>query len=152
MLYKALLHLHNLIWWIIFISGLWANFCVWRGYLAETPWTKRERLAGLVFSMSLATQLLVGLALYFNSPIVHSLMTGEAIGAERVKATFFAMLHPLTMFTAVVLSQAGYSISKRLADDRRKYHVAAMCFSAALVVVLLAVPWPFLSYGRSLMP
>jgi cytochrome c biogenesis factor len=149
---KGLLHLHNLIWWIILISGLWANFRVWRGHLAETPWTRRERLAGLIFSSALATQLLVGLVLYFNSPIVKSLMTGQADGPERLKAAFFGVMHPLAMFTSVVLGQVGFSVSKRLGDDRRKYQVAAMCYTAALVVLLIAVPWPFLSYGRSLMP
>jgi cytochrome c biogenesis factor len=151
-MYTGLKHLHNLIFWIIFLSGLWANFRTWRGHLTETPWTRRERIAGLVFSMSLATQLLIGLILYFNSPIVHSLMTGVAAGPERVKAVFFALLHPLVMFTAVVFSQVGYSVSKRLRDDRAKYRVAAMCYTAALVVLLTAVPWPFLSYGRSLIP
>jgi hypothetical protein len=152
MFYKALLHLHNLTWWIILISGLWANFRVWRGHLAETPWTRRERLAGLVFSSALATQLLIGLTLYFNSPIVQDLLAGKVVGADRLKATFFGIMHPLTMFTAVVLGQVGFSVAKRLSDDRRKYQMAAMCYTAALVVLLLAVPWPFLSYGRSLLP
>ncbi|MGO9113686.1 MAG: hypothetical protein ACLP9L_31020 [Thermoguttaceae bacterium] len=152
MFYKALLHLHNLTWWIILLSGLWAVFRVLRGQLAQLSWTRHERLAGLVFSSALATQFLIGLTLYFNSPTVHSLMTGEAVGAERLAVTFFGLIHPLTMFTAVVLGQVGFSVSKRLSDDHRKYRIAAICYTAALVVLLLAVPWPWLSYGRSLMP
>jgi len=61
-------------------------------------------------------------------------------------------MHPLTMFAAVVLGQVGFSVSKRLGDDRRKYLVAVVCYTAALVILLTAVPWPFLSYGRSLAP
>ena len=80
------------------------------------------------------------------------LFAGGATGPERLAATFFGMIHPLTMFTAVVLGQAGFSVSKRLSDDRRKYRIAVICYTAALVVLLLAVPWPWLSYGRSLMP
>ena len=152
MFYIATRHLHNLTWWIILFTGLWAVFRAWRGYLAEIPWTRRERLAGLVFSSSLATQLLIGLTLYFSSPTVHTLMTGEAVGADRLKALFFGLIHPLTMFTAVVLGQVGFSVSKRLSDDHRKYHVATLCYTAALLVLLFAVPWPWLSYGRSLMP
>jgi hypothetical protein len=152
MFHIALLHLHNLTWWIILLSGLWATLRVWRGYVAKSSWTRREWLAGLVFSSALATQLLIGLTLYFNSPIVHSLMTGEAAGIDRLKATFFGVIHPLAMFTAVVLGQAGFSVSKRLGDDRRKYQIAVVCYTAALAIVLLAVPWPWLSYGRSLMP
>jgi hypothetical protein len=152
MLYIGLKHLHNLTWWIILISGLWACFNLWRGFLTKTHWTRRERIAGLIFSSALATQLLIGLALYLNSPIVHSLMAGQAAGPDRFKAEFFAMMHPLTMFLAVVLGQVGYSVSKRLSDDCRKFRFAAIGYTAALVLVLLAVPWPFLSYGSSLMP
>jgi len=152
MFYKATLHLHNLTWWIILLTGLWAILRVWRGWLAQTPWTRHERLPGLAFSSALATQLLIGLALYFQSPVVRTLFTGGATGLERLIATFFGLIHPLTMFTAVVLGQAGFSVSKRLSDDRRKYRTAVICYTAALVVLLLAVPWPWLSYGRSLVP
>ncbi|MGA2255942.1 MAG: hypothetical protein ABSG53_14955 [Thermoguttaceae bacterium] len=152
MFYKATLHLHNLTWWIILFSGLWAIFRVWRGYLAQSSWTRHERLAGLVFSSALATQLLIGLALYSQSPVVRPLFVGGAAGLDRLAATFFGLIHPLTMFTAVVLGQVGFSVSKRLSDDRRKYRIAVICYTAALVVLLLAVPWPFLSYGRSLAP
>lgn len=152
MFYKATLHLHNLTWWIILFSGLWTTFRVWRGHLAGLTWTRHERLAGLVFSTALATQLLIGLTLYFQSPVVRPLFAGGATTPERLAATFFGLIHPLVMFTAVVLGQAGFSISKRLSDDRRKYRIAVICYTAALAVLLLAVPWPPLSYGRSLLP
>ena len=111
-----------------------------------------ERLAGLVFSSALATQLVIGLTLYFQSPVVRPLFAGGAAGPERLAATFFGLIHPLTMFTAVVLGQVGFSVSKRLNDDRRKYRIAVICYTAALVALLLAVPWPWVSYGRSLVP
>jgi len=152
MFYKAALHLHALTWWVILFTGLWAVFRVWRGDLAQSAWTRRERLAGLVFSSALATQLLIGLALYSQTPVVRPLFVGGAAGLERLAATFFGLIHPMAMFTAVVLGQVGFSVSKRLSDDRRKYRTAVICYTAALVVLLLAVPWPWLSYGRSLLP
>ena len=152
MLYIATLHLHTVTWWIILFTGLWTVFRVWRGQLAQSAWTRHERLAGLVFSSALATQLLIGLALYFQSPVVRPLFAGGAFGPDGFAATFFGLIHPLAMSTSVVLGQAGFSLSKRLGDDRRKYRMAVICYTAALVVLLLAVPWPWLSYGRSLAP
>ena len=152
MFFTAAKHLHNLNWWIILFSGLWAVVRVWRGNLAGTAWSKQAKLSGLIFSSALAMQLLIGLVLYFQSDIVHTFLTGRAAGPERLTATFFGLIHPLAMFTAVALGQAGYSVSKRIRDDRGKYRAAALCYSAALVIVLLAVPWPPLSYGRSLLP
>jgi len=152
MFYLATRHLHNLVWWIILFSGLWAIFRVWRGWLGQKAWTGREWLAGLVFSSALATQLLIGLALYFQTPVVRPLFAGGAVEQERLIATFFGLIHPLTMFVAVVLGQLGFSVSKRIQDDGRKYRIAAICYTGALLALLLAVPWPFLPYGRSLTP
>ncbi len=122
------------------------------GQLAQSAWTRRERLAGLVFSSALATQFLIGLALYFQSPVVRPLFSGGAAGPDAFATTFFGLIHPLAMFTAVVFGQVGFSVSKRLSDDRRKYRIAVICYTAALAVLLCAVPWPWLSYGRSLAP
>ena len=152
MFYKATLHLHTLTWWIILFTGLWAIFRIWRGHLGQAAWTRHERLAGLVFSSALATQLLIGLALYFQSPVVRPLFTGGAAESERLIANFFGLIHPLATFTAVVLGQVGFSVSKRLSDDRRKYRIAVICYTVALVVPLLAVLWAWLNYGRAPLP
>ncbi len=152
MYFIATRHLHDLCWWIILFTGLWAVFCAWRGQLACLPWTQRDRLAGLVFSSALATQLLVGLALYLQSPLVHGLLAGGVAGFDPRAAMFFGLFHPFIMFTAVVLGQVGFSASKRISDDRRKFRVAAGCYTAALVLVLAAVFWAWFSYGRSLLP
>jgi cytochrome c biogenesis factor len=152
MFYIATRHLHNLTWWIVLFTGLWAVVRVWRGHLAQSSWTRHERLAGLVFSSALATQFLFGLALYLQSPVVRPLFAGGAAGPERRAATFFGLIHPLAMFTAVVLGQIGFSVSKRASDDRRKYRVAAICYTAALAVPLFTVLWAWLSYGRSPLP
>jgi hypothetical protein len=148
MFYKATLHLHDLTWWIILFTGLWTMFRVWRGHLAQLTWTRHERLAGLTFSSALATQFLIGLALYFQSPLARAFFAGGAGGT----ATFFGLSHPLAMFAAVVLGQVGFSVSKRLSDDRRKYQLAVSCYTAALAVVLFAVPWGRLSLGRPPLP
>ena len=83
MFYIATLHLHNLTWWIILFTGLWAVVRVWRGILPNRVGRGMRRLAGLVFSSALATQFLFGLALYLQSPVVRPLFAGGAAGPER---------------------------------------------------------------------
>jgi hypothetical protein len=152
MLFTATKHLHNLTWWIILLSGIWALIVTWRGLLTGAAWTKRARLAGLVFSSALATQLLIGIVLYCNSDIVHQYFAGGLVGKERLIPAFFAMMHPVAMFMAVVFGQVGYSVSKRMRDDRGKFRAAVLCYTAALAIALVSVPWPFMPYGRSLVP
>ena len=59
------------------------------------------------------------------------------------------MMHPMAMCTAVVFGQVGYSVSKRMHDDRGKFRAAVLCYTTALAIVLVSVPWPFMPYGRS---
>jgi hypothetical protein len=155
-MYVATKHLHNLTWWIILLSGIWAVAITWRGMLTGAPWTKRDRLAGLVFSSALATQLLIGLVFYYasyrNGEAVGRYFAGGAVGTERLTAAFFAMMHPTAMITAIILGQVGFSVSKRIRDDRGKFRAAVLCYTAALAIVLISVPWPFMPYGRSLTP
>jgi hypothetical protein len=155
MLYLITRHLHTLTWWIILLSGIWAVVVTWRGMLTGAAWTKRDRLAGLIFSSALATQLIIGLVLYYASysggKAVHDYFAGVVVGRERFIAAFFAMMHPVAMFTAVVLGQAGFSVSKRLTDDRSKFRAAALCYTVALAIVLVSVPWPFMPYGAGRM-
>ncbi len=154
MLYKGALHLHDLVWLIVLVSGLWAVFRAWRGKLASAAWTKADRIAGLVFSTALSTQFLIGLVLYSQSPFVRPLFAGGAAGGKRLEAVFFGAIHPALMITAVLLAQLGYSVSKRMQNDAGKFRMAAFCYTAALAIVLLSIPWPFLPYGkgRSLLP
>ena len=142
MLYIATQHLHVLVWWIILCSGFWAVFRAWRGFLGSLPWRRHERIAGLAFSSALATQLLIGLALYFQSPLKDPLFAGGAVGAERTLSLFFGLIHPLAMFTAVIFGQVGFSVSKRLADDREKYRAASSATRPRWRLCSYACPGP----------
>ena len=149
MFYKATLHLHNLTWWIILFTGLWTIFRVWRGHLARLAWTRHERLAGLVFSSALATQLLDRPGVVFSESGGAPVICG---GAGR---TGHDLLRPDPSPDDVHVRGLGAGRLFGLeaaGDDRRKYRMAVICYTAALVVLLLAVPWPFMSYGRSLLP
>ena len=153
-MFKGFLHLHIFIWWIIVLTGLWSVVRAWRGRLSAAAWSKADKLFGLAFSSALATQFLIGLALYSVSPTVRPVFDAAAAPVARGELHFFAFLHPLAMLTAVVLAQVGFSVSKRMSGDARKFQWAVICYTTALLLVLLATPWPGLGlpWGRSLVP
>jgi hypothetical protein len=65
---------------------------------------------------------------------------------------FFAVEHPFMMLLAVIVAQAGFSLSKRAGSDRAKFVRAAICYTISAVLILAAIPWPFLKAGRPLLP
>ena len=151
MYFIATWHLHDLTWWLVLFTGLWAVFP-----LARTPGPLALDAKGTArrpdvfqcpghpaFAWPVHSTFRVRLCIVF---------AGGAAGLDPRAAIFFGLIHPLIMLAAVVLGQVGFSVSKRLSDDRRKYVIATGCYTAALAVVLLTVLWAWFSYERSLLP
>lgn len=150
--YPLLLSAHNLTRWAVLVTAVWALAHAWRGYLSRGRWGRGARLPGLVFTTVLNLQFVLGLMLYFNSPFVRPVFTAPAYATSSTFAAVFTLLHPVAMTAAAVLAQVAYSAAKRAADDRRRYRAAAVGYGVAVALVLAAVPWPFLPYGRPLLP
>src|SRR3712207_6928027 len=49
----------------------------------------------------------------------------------------------LPIFTAIVLITIGSASAKRQSADQQKFKTMLIWFSVGLVVILVAIPWPF---------
>ncbi len=70
---------------------------------------------------------------------------GDAMKNSNLR--FFTVEHWLLMIVALVVAHIGRSRAKKAADDKGKFKQAAIFFTIAMVLILLAIPWPFLSSG-----
>ncbi|WP_432710377.1 hypothetical protein [Pedobacter sp.] len=86
-------------------------------------------------------QMLIGMVLYFQSPIVSVRMVDTA--GLLNQHTFFRYIHVAMMILAVVLVTVGSAKAKRMVHDRDKYQTILKWFILALIVILIAIPWPF---------
>lgn len=143
---------HSLLRWIVIIACLWALMRVWSGFLGRSEWTRKDQVAGLVFTSLLNIQLVLGLILYAISPITRAAMTNFAAAMKDGTLRFFAVEHLAGMLLAVVIAQVGYSISKRAATDRARFLRSAVAYSLAALLIVASIPWPFMKYGRPLFP
>jgi len=151
-MYVYLLDFHNLFRWLIILAALWALFRMWSGWQSKAAWSKQDRIAGLVFSTVLNLQVLLGLGLIFTSQIMQAAMKNMSVTMKDGTLRFFLIEHPTAMLLAAILAQVGFSVSKRAPDDQTKFKKAAIFYTIAFVLILLAIPWPFLKYGRTLFP
>lgn len=153
-LYTLLKDTHSILRWFVILAGLWALVRVWLGLLNSEPWTKKDRIAGLVFTTFLNLQLVLGLALYFTSPITTAAMKNMKAIMHESSIRFFAVDHPTGMFLAIIIAQVGFSISKRSTKgSRHQFLVATITYTVAFLLVLGSIPWPFFEkYGRPLFP
>jgi len=150
-MYLFLKDLHNIFRWLVLLGCLWALVRVWAGFLKHSDWTKKDRIAGLVFTSILNLQFILGLIVLFTGPIRFAYSSMGTTMKDPVMR-FFAVEHPFMMLLAVIVAQAGFSLSKRAGSDRAKFVRAAICYTISAVLILAAIPWPFLKAGRPLLP
>ena len=87
--------------------------------------------------ISAHTQLLVGIILYFVSPMVQF---GNTSNEE---ARFFTMEHSTMMIVAIVFMTLARILSKKGKTDNAKFKRLFTYSLIALLIIIMAIPWPF---------
>jgi hypothetical protein len=98
-----------------------------------------NRLALIIMHL----QLVFGLVLYFISPKV----VFSASSMKDSVLRFFLVEHIGLMILAVILVTIGYIKSDRAVEGRIKYRLLIIYYSIVLLLILLAIPWPFRGLG-----
>lgn len=151
MFYTIVLTLHSITRWLVIIFAIYAIYMAVSGFLKKSAWTKKDNLAGLLFSSAVDLQLLLGLVLFFFlSPITTSALKDFAGAMANGITRFFTVEHSLMMLVGLALVHIGRSLSKKGETDVQKHQRAAIWFVIALIVILIAIPWPFMSAARPL--
>jgi len=60
-----------------------------------------------------------------------------------VEQAFFKYIHLILMVLAIVVITIGSARAKRMTTAAAKYHTMLIWFAIALVIIFIAIPWPF---------
>jgi membrane-associated HD superfamily phosphohydrolase len=96
--------------------------------------------------ISMHTQLIVGLILYFTSERMKGFRAAGEVMKNSV-SRFYVMEHLVGMVLAIVLVTIGYSKAKRQADDAKRNKTIFWFYLIALLIVIAMIPWPFREVG-----
>jgi hypothetical protein len=151
-MYASVLLIHSWLRWAVILLALLAIVRAITGASSRRPWTPADDRAGLLFTIALDVQLLLGLLLYFAlSPITQGALRDFG-GAMAVSATrYWAVEHVFGMVVGVLLAHRGRARAKSIADPARRHKVAAIFFVLALVAILASIPWPGTPNARPLL-
>lgn len=138
---NALLHFHSGWRWIVLITLLVAIINAFSN--KNKPFVTSGKKPSLYALIAVHIQFLVGLILYFTSPKV--VFSGSAMKDDVLR--YFLVEHNLIMLIAIVLITIGYSRSKRLTDDAKKYRSIRLFYILGLVLILIGIPWPWMNLG-----
>ncbi|HSV85918.1 MAG TPA: hypothetical protein VLH85_05045 [Levilinea sp.] len=144
-MYTLLLTLHNVTRWLVVLFALIVIVRAFSGWFGKKSWNSADNRAGLIYTIVLDVQLLLGIILYIYPGIYTHMMLsdpGAAMGNPLVR--FYAVEHATVMLLAVVLAHIARSVSRHTAEALGKHRKAAIWFTISFVAILAAIPWPFM--------
>ena len=107
------------------------------GMSSKKEFTAKDRKIALFGLIATHIQLLVGLILYFVSPL------GSAVFGQMKDAALrlTSLEHPLTNIIAIVLITIGWSKHKKATTRTGKFRSIAIFYGLGLLLILSRIPW-----------
>lgn len=107
------------------------------GMSSKKEFTSKDRKIALFALIGTHTQLLIGLILYFVSPLGLA-----SLGQMSDKALRLTSLeHPLINSIAITLITIGWSKHKKLTTSESKFKTVSIFYGLGLLLVLSRIPW-----------
>ncbi|SEA82683.1 hypothetical protein SAMN05443667_109137 [Flavobacterium gillisiae] len=107
------------------------------GMFSKKEFTARDRKIAIFGLIGTHTQLLIGLILYFVSPLGFA-----SLGQMSDKALRLTSLeHPLINIIAITLITIGWSKHKKLTTSESKFKTFSIFYGLGLLLILSRIPW-----------
>lgn len=140
-------HTHSGLRWILLIVLVGAVVQALMNLKGDKPFNRKLSLFTLIFAH---IQLVIGLTMYFLNDWYKALPAEVTDQATKSVHRFFQMEHIAMMILAIVLITIGNSRAKKGATDKAKYKTIAIWYGIALLLILAAIPWPFMQKFNTL--
>ncbi len=131
-LYAILRSAHSGWRYLVLILLVLATLQALAGWMGNRSYTEANRKLNVFTLISAHIQLLIGLVLYFLSPLTKGPMS-EAI------SRYWKVEHISMMIIAVVLITIGNAKSKKIADATAKHKTITIFFGIALILIVVSI-------------
>ena len=131
-LYVILRNAHSGWRYLVLILLIIATIQALAGWMGKKSYTEGNRKLNVFTLISAHIQLLIGVVLYFLSPLTKGPMS-EAI------SRYWKVEHISMMVIAIVLITIGNANSKKIADAAAKHKTIAIFFGIALLLIVVSI-------------
>ena len=128
----GLLHLHNILRWVILLLLLITFF---------QALAKSKAIRGTSLWLMISAHIMFLIGIYQLIAGRFGITKGLPEGVELMKDSFYRFFwveHPLGMLIAIILITIGRRKAKML-----NYKAASWLYVIALIIILASIPWPF---------
>ena len=138
-MYTGLQHLHSALAYLVLLGLIICIIYAMIGALSGRVFSDKDRKFGMIGLIITHLQFVVGLILYFISPLGFSNLSGDTMGDSTSR--LFALEHPLINLIAVVLITVGYSRAKKLSESRNRFRSLYIFYGVGFILILSRIPW-----------
>lgn len=143
-MYVLFLFLHSIFRWAVLVSLILAIYRGYNGWAGNKEFTQTDNKIRHITATIAHIQLIFGYFLYFNSPLIKYFSANfRTVISSYSEITFFGLIHMLLMLIAIVVITIGSAFAKRKPTDIEKFKTMTIWFAIGLVIILIAIPWPF---------
>ncbi len=134
-MYLFFKYLHSGLRYVVLILVVAAVIQALLGWLVKKTYTEGNRKLNLFALISAHTQLIIGLVLYFLSPLVN--FSGAAMKDPTTR--YWTVEHITMMIIAIVLITVGYVRSKRVLVPEKKHANIFIFYFLAIIIVVVTL-------------
>lgn len=135
----GLQHLHSFLAYLVLLGLLISVASALAGLFGNKTYSDKDRKISLLGLIPMHLQWVIGLILYFVSPL--GLSNFSSAGMNDPTSRLYFLEHPLMMIIAVILITIGYSRAKRQLGTNAGFKSISIFYVLGLILVLLRIPW-----------
>gem|GEM_PF-7002151 len=102
------------------VSLLYSIYTAYKGYSQKLSFTKKDNLVRHWTATIAHIQLIFGILVYVQSPIVKYFWKNFKEAIQNLDASFFGIIHIALMLIAIVFITIGSALAKRKLSDEQK--------------------------------
>lgn len=140
-MYPYIRDIHAITGILVFVLLLAAFINSLLGFSGKREFTPKDRKLSLFALIFTHIQFVVGLVIWFLSPLGKSAMSQMSDASLRLTA----VEHPFVNLIAIVLITIGWSKHKRKTDSASKFKSFLIFYGVGIVLLLSRIPWNLLS-------
>ena len=126
--------LHAIWRWLMLAAGVVVVLKALTGWLGRQSWTGLDDRLGMIYTMVIDIQFLIGLILWFVGPFNFRQLSA-AMGNPLLR--FYLLEHPILMIVALALAHVGRGRSRTVGTDARKHRSAFIFYGLSFLVIVL---------------
>ena len=136
-MYEIIQKLHSGWAYIAFLLLVIAVVNSFIGLFTKKEFTDKNQKIALFALAAIHTQLLIGIIVYFVSPLGFASLGQMKDAALRLTS----LEHPLMNLIGITLITIGWMKHKKLTTSESKFKTFSIYYGLGLVVILIKIPW-----------